>query len=266
MMLIKQIPIRNDLRNYMYLLACENTQQAIAIDPLDHALCLQVAEEMGLTITVVANTHHHHDHIGGNGPVIAATGAQLVAHADAMQSIPDVDRGLNAGDTLQCGDLILKIMSTPGHTMSHICLLFEGTDSEQPALFCGDTLFNAGVGRCDFGGEPKVLYKTFAEQIFVLPDDVRVYPGHDYIENNLRFTLDREPGNQAAQSLLAEFQGGLDAESYVTTIGVEHQINVFFRLGEAEVRAGIAKSQGVDVGGLDDQATFIGLRRLRDNW
>lgn len=265
-MLIKQIPIRNDLRNYMYLLACESTQQAIAIDPLDHALCLQVAEEMGLTIAVVANTHHHHDHIGGNGPVVAATGAQLVAHADAMQSIPDVDRGLNAGDTLQCGELTLNIMSTPGHTMSHICLYYAGSDSEQAALFCGDTLFNAGVGRCDFGGDPKVLYKTFSEQIFVLPENTRVFPGHDYIENNLRFTLDREPGNQAAQSLLSEFQGGLDSESYVSSIGMEHQINVFFRLGEAEVRAGIAESQGVNAGGLDDETTFIGLRRLRDNW
>ncbi len=265
-MLIKQIPIRNDLRNYMYLLVCENTQQAIAIDPLDHALCLQVAKEQGWQITVVANTHHHHDHIGGNSPVVAATGAQLVAHADAMQSIPDVDRGLNAGDTLQCGELSLKIMSTPGHTMSHICLYFEGEGGEQPALFCGDTLFNAGVGRCDFGGDPKVLYKTFAEQIFTLPDNVRVYPGHDYIENNLRFTLDREPGNEAAQSLLSEFEGELDAESYVTTIGIEHQINVFFRLSEPEVRAGIAEGQGADSNDLDDEATFIGLRRLRDNW
>lgn len=265
-MLIKQIPIRNDLRNYMYLLACENTKQAIAIDPLDHALCLQVAQQLGLQIAVVANTHHHHDHIGGNGPVIAATGAQLVAHADAMQSIPDVNRGLNAGDKLQCGELTLKILSTPGHTMSHICLYFDGTDSEQPAFFCGDTLFNAGVGRCDFGGDPEVLYKTFAEQIFTLPENTRVFPGHDYIENNLRFTLDREAGNQAAQALLSEFAGALDAESYVTTIGEEHQINVFFRLSEPEVRAGIASSQGVEAGELDDKATFIGLRRLRDNW
>ena len=67
-MLIKQIPIRNDLRNYMYLLACEKTSDAIAIDPLDHAKCLKVADELGWTIKTVANTHHHHDHIGGNDP------------------------------------------------------------------------------------------------------------------------------------------------------------------------------------------------------
>ena len=105
-MLIKQIPIRNDLKNYMYLMACEKTSEAIAIDPLDHALCLETAKEMGWKITIVANTHHHHDHIGGNGPVIAVTGAELVSHKDAMDAIPNVNRGLIAGDELQCGDFV----------------------------------------------------------------------------------------------------------------------------------------------------------------
>ena len=137
-MLIKQIPIRNNLRNYMYLLACERTLEAIAIDPLDHALCLQVAKELGWHIKIVANTHHHHDHIGGNEPVITATGAELVAHAEAMQAIPNVDRGLHAGDTLQCGELSLKVMDTPGHTMSHICLYFA---CSLPYFVCIDMYF-----------------------------------------------------------------------------------------------------------------------------
>ena len=265
-MLIKQIPIRNDLRNYMYLLACEKTSNAIAIDPLDHAQCLKVAEELGWTITTVANTHHHHDHIGGNDQVIAATGARLVAHQDAMDSIPGVNTGLIAGDDLQCGEVTLKVMDTPGHTMSHICLYFQGSDEEQPALFCGDTLFNAGVGRCDFGGEPKILHKTFEDQIFPLADNVRIYPGHDYIENNLEFTLDREPDNEQALSLREKFQNGLNAESFVSDIGLEREINVFFRLNIAQVREGIAASLNKELEHLDNEKTFIGLRKLRDNW
>jgi len=265
-MLIRQIPIRNALSNYMYLLACEETLEAIAIDPLDHALCLQVAKEMGWSIKTVANTHHHHDHIGGNGPVIAATGAQLVSHIDAMQSIPNVDRGLQAGDTLKCGEFSLEVMDTPGHTMSHICLYFSGAESEKPALFCGDTLFNAGVGRCDLGGAPEIMYETFVEQFYPLAGEVRIFPGHNYIENNLQFTLDREPDNQSAQSLCAEFKAGISAESYVSTIGVEREINVFFRLNQAQVRLGIAASLGTDVEKLDDQSTFVGLRRMRDKW
>ena len=265
-MLIEQIPIRNSLKNYMYLLVCEKTHEAIAIDPLDHALCLKVAKKKGWTIKTVANTHHHHDHIGGNDPVISATGAKLVAHIEAMNAIPNVDRGLNAGDELTCGELTLKVMDTPGHTMSHICLYYEGSDTEMPALFCGDTLFNAGVGRCDFGGEPSILHKTFEEQIFLLSDSVRIYPGHDYIENNLEFTLDREPDNQSAKQLRDKFKNGLDAESFISDIGLEREINVFFRLDEHQVRLGIADSLKVDVNSLNRQKTFIGLRGLRDNW
>jgi len=265
-MLIKQIPIRNDLKNYMYLMACEKTSEAIAIDPLDHALCLETAKEMGWKITIVANTHHHHDHIGGNGQVIAATGAELVSHKDAMDAIPNVNRGLMAGDELQCGDFVLKVLDTPGHTMSHICLYYPGNANERPALFCGDTLFNAGVGRCDFGGEPKILHKTFEDHIFPLADDVRIFPGHDYIENNLEFTLDREANNEAALSLRDKFKNGLDAESFVSDIGLERQINVFFRLNENQVRAELALSLDLDVASLDNQKTFIGLRKLRDSW
>ncbi len=265
-MLIRQIPIRNNLRNYMYLLACDQTREAIAIDPLDHALCLAVAKELGWSIKTVANTHHHYDHIDGNGPVIAATGAELVAHVDAMQAIPNVDRGLQAGDTLRCGELSLKVMDTPGHTMSHICLYFSGAEAEKPALFCGDTLFNAGVGRCDSGGEPKVLHQTFVDLIYPLADDVRIYPGHDYIENNLNFTLDREPGNRPAQKLQAQFKQDLCAETFVGNIGLEREINVFFRLDQAQVRAGVAETLDIDASALDDQATFVGLRRIRDNW
>ena len=265
-MLIKQIPIRNPLSNYMYLLGCEKTKEAIAIDPLEHALCLKTANDLGWKIKTVANTHHHHDHIGGNGPVIDATGAELVAHTDAMDAIPNVDRGLGAGDILSCGEFNLKVLDTPGHTMSHICLHFLGNENEKAALFCGDTLFNAGVGRCDFGGEPKILYKTFAEQIFPMDDSVRIFPGHDYIENNIEFTLDREPDNATASSLREKFRNGLDAESFVSDIGLEREINVFFRLDSQQVRDGIASSLDLDVANLNDEKTFIGLRSLRDNW
>ena len=183
-----------------------------------------------------------------------------------MNAIPGVDRRLTAGDLLSCGRLTIRVMDTPGHTMSHICLYFTGSGSEDPALFCGDTLFNAGVGRCDLGGEPKLLHQTFVDHIFRLPDDVRVFPGHDYLENNLAFTLDREPDNLTAQALRSEFKDGLNAETYVSTLGMERKINVFFRISQASVREGVAQSLNLDVSGLDDRSTFIGLRQLRDAW
>src|SRR5690606_714728 len=100
--------------------------------------------------------------------------------------------------------IALQCLDTPGHTMSHVCL-FAHTD--QPALFSGDTLFNAGAGNCHNGGDPVALYETFATRLAHLPETTRVYPGHDYLLNNLGFTLAREPGNQAAHDLQQHLAG-----------------------------------------------------------
>ena len=112
-----------------------------------------------------------------------------------------IDRGLRADDVVRVGKTVeLECLDTPGHTMSHVCLLAHG---DSPAIFSGDTLFNAGAGNCHNGGHPEELYQTFADQLARLPDETRVYPGHDYLANNLRFTLDREPDNVAAARTLA---------------------------------------------------------------
>ena len=95
---------------------------------------------------------------------------------------------------------------------------------------------------------------------------MRIFPGHNYIENNIEFTLDREPDNQQAASLRDQFQNGLDAESFVSDIGLEREINVFFRADQLKVREGIASSLNIDIASLNNQKTFIGLRKLRDTW
>ena len=77
-MIVEQIWTGNDWRNFNYLIACRETGEALAIDPLDHAKCLGVAREKGWEITQIVNTHEHHDHIGGNEPLIRATGAKLL--------------------------------------------------------------------------------------------------------------------------------------------------------------------------------------------
>ena len=178
-MIVEQIWTGNSFRNFNYVIACPDTGEALAIDPLDYRKCLDVAEKRGWRITQILNTHEHGDHTGGNHHMIEATGAKLLAHENAKVHIGGMDFGLKAGDVVKVGkSLDLLVLDTPGHTMAHICLLSQ---TDIPALFSGDTLFNAGAGNCHGGGHPVQLYETFINQLAKLSEDTLIYPGHDYL-------------------------------------------------------------------------------------
>ncbi len=263
-MIIEQIWTANAYRNFNYLIACPETGEALAVDPLDHRKCLAVAKDKGWTIRTVLNTHEHGDHTGGNRAMIAATGAELLAHVKAKDKIPGIDRGLAAGDVVKVGKTVeIEALDTPGHTMSHVCLL---TRTDQAALISGDTLFNAGAGNCHHGGHPEELYDTFAQQLSQLPDDTLIYPGHDYIANNLRFTVDREPDNTRAKELLAEVEDQDPDNALVATLGLEKEINTFFRLTNPSVIAQLRERFSDLPEDPDPRAVFLKLRELRNSW
>ena len=263
-MIVERIWTGNAYRNFNYLVACPETGEALAIDPLDHEKTLATAKVRGWQITQVLNTHEHHDHTGGNAQVIAATGAKLIAHHKAGGKIVGMDRGVQAGDIIKIGKTVeLECLDTPGHTMCHICLR---SHTDQPALFSGDTLFNAGAGNVHNGGDVNAMYATFADQLARLPDNTLVYPGHDYIENNLKFTLDREPGNSAAQALLPSVTDHDPATSIVTTLAQEKEFNAFMRLSNPSVIAQL-RERFPDLPEQPDAKTvFTKLRELRNSW
>jgi hydroxyacylglutathione hydrolase len=263
-MLIERIWSANAYRNFHYLIASPETGEALAVDPLEWQLCLDAAKARGWQITQILNTHEHRDHTGGNAGLVAATGAKVLAHAGAASRIGGVDRGLSRGDVIRVGRTVeLECLDTPGHTMAHICLLGR---AEQPALFSGDTLFNAGAGNCHGGGHPEALYETFATQLARLPDTTRVYPGHEYLARNLEFTLDREPGNTDAEALLAQARTASPAAAVVTTLAEEKRVNTFFRL-QNPVVIGRLRDVFPEIGEHPDARTvFIKLRELRNRW
>jgi hydroxyacylglutathione hydrolase len=263
-MIVRQIWTGNAYRNFNYLIACGETGEALAVDPLDHEKCFQAAKVAGWSITQIVNTHEHGDHIGGNGPLVQKTGAKVLAHKNARDKIPQMQQGLAAGDVIKVGRTVeLEALDTPGHTMSHVCLRAH---TEQPALFSGDTLFNAGAGNCHNGGHPAELYKTFAEQLARLPGNTLIYPGHDYIENNLRFTLNREPDNRRAQQMLEELSGQDPSRAYVSTLDVEREVNTFFRLTSPTVIAKIREAFPDLPENPDPRTVFLKLRELRNKW
>jgi hydroxyacylglutathione hydrolase len=263
-MIVERIWTGNSLRNFNYLVACPDTGEALAIDPLDHDKCLATAKAKGWQITQILNTHEHHDHTGGNAAVVAATGAKVIAHHKAAGKIPGMDRGVQAGDVIKVGRHIeLECLDTPGHTFCHICLCAH---AEQPALFSGDTLFNAGAGNVHNGGDVNALYSTFTEQLMRLPDNTRVFPGHDYMETNLKFTLAREPDNAAAKDRLAAVTGHDPAQAMVTTLKEEKEHNTFMRLSSPSVIAQLCKSFPDLSAEPDAKTVFMKLRELRNSW
>ena len=263
-MIVEQIWTANAGRNFNYLIACAETGEALAVDPLDHAKCLAAAKAKGWTVTQILNTHEHSDHTGGNQAVVAATGAKVLAHANAKDKIAGMDRGLRAGDVIKIGKTVeLECLDTPGHTMSHICLRTHG---DTPALFCGDTLFNAGAGNCHNGGHPSELYNTFVAQLAKLPEATRIYPGHDYIARNLAFTLDREPDNARAKAMLPAVEAQDPAKPLVTTLALEREINTFFRLSSKSVIARLREAFPDLPDNPDAKTVFLKLRELRNKW
>jgi hydroxyacylglutathione hydrolase len=264
-MLLEQVWTNNAFRNFNYLVACAETGDALAIDPLDVGKCLAAAKRQGWTITQILNTHEHGDHTGGNEALVRETGAKVIAHRDAGKRIAGgIDRGVAAGDVIRVGNTVeLECLDTPGHTMCHICLLAH---NDTPALFSGDTLFNAGAGNCHNGGHPEELYKTFASQLHRLDDATLVYPGHDYLANNLHFTLDREPDNEAAAELLVKCENQDPANACVTTVGDERKVNTFFRLDNKTIIERLREAFPKMSKSAEPREVFLRLRELRNKW
>ena len=270
-MLIERIWADNDGRNFHYLVACERTREALAIDPLNWQACLRRAQELDWSIRQIFNTHEHRDHTGGNAALVAQTGATVLAHVDAAERIGGVNVGMKGGDEVHVGQTVrLRCLDTPGHTRAHLCLYAEAHGQAPPALFSGDTMFNAGVGNCIHGGDPQLLYESFTGCLAKLPSATRVFPGHEYLQRNLGFTLDREPSNQAASELAQRVGAHADALSGpsapILSMGEEKQINVFLRLESAEIIERLSRADGAAAPRPTPRMVFLALRELRNRW
>ncbi len=160
---------------YTYLIGCEETGQAVLIDPVINSLQrdLDEVQKHGLTLAYTLDTHIHADHITSALQLKQKVGSKIAA--PAMDQLPCTDVGIEEGRPFQVGNLSLKPLHTPGHTDGHFAYIF------QDRVFTGDALLIDGCGRTDFqNGDSDTLYRTVTEKLFTLPEDYLIYPGHDY--------------------------------------------------------------------------------------
>jgi len=160
---------------YTYLLGCEETAQAILIDPIMPAWerDLAAVKALGLRLAYTLDTHIHADHITAALQLKRET-ASKIANA-AMDRLPCTDLGIEDGRPFEVGSLTLTPLHTPGHTDSHFTFLCGDR------VFTGDALLIDGCGRTDFqNGDATLLYRSVHDKLFALPDDTLVYPAHDY--------------------------------------------------------------------------------------
>lgn len=189
-MFFKMLSLGN-MDNNCYILGDQSSNHALIIDaPAEAGAVLDVLEEEGLTLKYVLLTHSHYDHIGALDEICDYTGAEVMIHsfeedaindptvnlalyADAPSPSVKASKTLVDGDVITVGDIDIKVLYTPGHTVGSVCYYTDGI------LFSGDTLFLKDVGRCDLpGGDYKIIKQSIKKQLYTLPDDTQVYPGH----------------------------------------------------------------------------------------
>ncbi len=170
-----------------------DTRKAILVDPGDEEeLILSEVRSHDLEVTEIVCTHAHVDHAGAVAPLKRILGVPFAVHSGELSTlsalpttarmfglpekeVPEVERELSAGDTLEVGDLSATVLFTPGHSAGGVCLHF----AEEKVVFVGDTLFAGSVGRTDLpGGSGEVLLESIKTQLLALDDDVVVYSGH----------------------------------------------------------------------------------------
>ncbi|XP_065706576.1 hydroxyacylglutathione hydrolase, mitochondrial isoform X1 [Patagioenas fasciata] len=255
-MKVELLPALTD--NYMYLLIDEETKEAAIVDPVQPQKVLDAVKKHGVKLTTVLTTHHHWDHAGGNEKLVKmATGLRVYGGDSRVGALTQKVSHLTS---LKVGSLNVKCLSTPCHTSGHICYyVTKPNSSEPPAVFTGDTLFVAGCGKF-FEGTPEEMYRALIEILGSLEPETRVYCGHEYTINNLKFARHVEPNNISIQEKLAWAKAKYDSgePTIPSTIAEEFTYNPFMRVREKTVQQ--------HAGETDPIRTMGAIRKEKDNF
>jgi len=251
---IEPVPCLKD--NYAYLVYDRSEGVCGVVDASEAEPVKRALENHGLKLTHILSTHHHMDHVGGNLALKQAFGTEVVGAAKDSARIPGIDTGLKEGEIFNLGSHRARVLEIPAHTSQHIAFWFE----EDRAIFTGDTLFAMGCGRL-FEGTAEMMWASLSK-LMSLPDDARVYCGHEYTEANGRFALTVEPENRDLQARMADVRAtrAKGLPTIPSTMGLEKKTNPFLRAQSPEIRhsLGLQEASNVEV--------FAETRRRKDKF
>ncbi|KAI1098523.1 hydroxyacylglutathione hydrolase [Jackrogersella minutella] len=241
--------------NYAYLLVDDKSKAAVIIDPAhpeEVTPVLKKGIQDGIVLQAIVNTHHHYDHAGGNDQIRSDLGQSdlpIIGGKDCQS----VSKILPDGDEFSVGDVRVKALYTPCHTQDSICWYVR--DGDDKAIFTGDTLFHAGCGRF-FEGTAQEMHVALNKTLASLPDDTKVFPGHEYTKSNIKFGIS-VLRNEATKKLQAFAEENEETQGKFT-IGDEKLHNVFMRVDDPIVQKATGKTDPVDV--MDQ------LRTMKNNF
>ncbi len=239
-MRVEIIPCLQD--NYSYLIIDDHNNSACVVDPGEAKPIVDYLKNKNIKFKYILNTHHHFDHIGGNEYLKKKFGSIVVGFKKDINRIPEIDILLEDNQIWKAENFEAKIIHIPGHTTGHICFHFF----KEKLVFTGDTLFSLGCGRI-FEGTYKEMFESL-NKIKSLPEETKVYCGHEYTLSNLKFCIKYNPENQnlkkKAENIKKKIDNGLP--TIPSTIKDELECNIFLRANDLE--------------------TFSKLRDLKDNF
>jgi hydroxyacylglutathione hydrolase len=242
--------------NYIYLL--RNTEKNITavIDPGDAEPVEKVLNQNGWHLDEIINTHHHHDHTGGNAKLKEIYGSKLVAPIYEKERISNIDIFVSDNDVILIAGIETKVIHTPGHTIGHVCFYMPAEN----ALFSGDTLFYLGCGRV-FEGSMEQMWSSLAK-LKTLPDNTLTYCGHEYTTSNAKFSNHIDPHNNFLKIAFSEIKKKrANLEPTIPfNLGKEKKINPFLRVDDKV----FTNSIGLKTTSFSD--SFKQIRLLKDDF
>jgi hydroxyacylglutathione hydrolase len=217
--------------NFGYLIHDDATKATASVDAPEAGPIVKALEREGWTLTDILITHHHGDHVGGVAELKQKYGCRVVAPHDKSTKIANADLRVGNGDVVKIGNLLARVLETPGHTLDHISYVFDG----DKALFAADTLFSIGCGRV-FEGTYPMMWDSLLK-LRALPDDFKLYCGHEYTASNVKFALTVDPDNAALTARAAEVTRlrGENKPTIPSLLGEEKRANIFLRADDPSV-------------------------------